>query len=114
MDVVVVQPQIPDAVLDKASATAENVRFVGLHDLAHEALWHLILGLLELLLDRSPEVRHARRPRPRPLATLLWAIDMLMIMIANRHFHGRKKLVKSDAPDICFDFEFDRKSHGDN
>lgn len=61
---VIVEPQVTHTVLDQPPPPAEDVGFVRLHDLAHEALWHFVLGLLQMLLDRLAEVGHATRGGP--------------------------------------------------
>ena len=55
MDVVVIESQIPNAIFDESTTSAQNVRFVGFHDFAHQSLGHFILGFLQLSLDGLPE-----------------------------------------------------------
>merc|ERR1719450_968940 len=61
VDMVVVEAKVPDAVLDETPPPAQNVGLVGLQDLPHQSLGHLVPGLGQTLLHSLPEVRHVSR-----------------------------------------------------
>ncbi len=43
MDVIIVEAEIPDAILNESSTSGQDVRLVGLQDLLHQTLGYLVL-----------------------------------------------------------------------